>query len=118
MMQRLAVDSPRLRELAVSAELSQHARRNLERFLTSAGTTSERYGAVLRSPEAVNQALTIFEFSEYLTDILVRHPAEVSLLSQIEQPSTTGEGDLFEEGSRSEDIAPDPVFAYLALDNG
>jgi glutamate-ammonia-ligase adenylyltransferase len=114
MMQRLAVDSPRLREIASTAELSQHARRNLDRFLSSAGTTSERYGAVLRSPEAVNRALAIFEFSEYLTDILVRHPAEVSLLSQIEDFPTSGEGELFDEGSRSESVAPDPVFAYLA----
>jgi glutamate-ammonia-ligase adenylyltransferase len=113
-MQRLAVDSPRLREIAGSAELSQHARRNLDRFLSSAGTTSERYGAVLRSPEAVGRALTIFEFSEYLTDILVRHPAEVALLPQIEELSTSGAGELFAEGPRSEIAVADPVFAYLA----
>ncbi len=114
MMQRLAIDSPRLREIASTAELSQHARRNLDRFLSSAGTTSERYGAVLHSPEAVSRAITIFEFSEYLTDILVRHPAEISLLSQIEELSTSGLGELFEGGSRSESVAPDPVFAHLA----
>ncbi|MFZ0911865.1 MAG: hypothetical protein WBQ76_16705 [Candidatus Korobacteraceae bacterium] len=114
MMQRLAVDSPRLREIAGTAELSQHARRNLDRFLSSAGTTSERYGAVLRSPEAVGRALTIFEFSEYLTDILVRHPAEVALLPQIEELSTSGEAELFDEGPRSESVVADPVFAYLA----
>ena len=114
MMHRLAVDSPRLREIAGSAELSQHARRNLDRFLSSAGTTSERYGAVLRAPEAVGRALTIFEFSEYLTDILVRHPAEVSLLPQIEELSALGEEALFDKGSRTETVSLDPVFAYLA----
>jgi glutamate-ammonia-ligase adenylyltransferase len=114
MMQRLAVDSPRLREIAGSAELSQHARRNLDRFLSSAGTTSERYGAVLRSPEAVGRALTIFEFSEYLTDILARHPAEVALLPQIDELSALDAGELFDAGPRSEIVAPDPVFAYLA----
>ena len=90
MMQRLAVDSPALREIAGRSDLSQHARRNLERFLSSAGTTSERYGAVLRSPEAVERALDIFEFSEFLTDILVRHPGEVSLLEQIAEPARFG----------------------------
>jgi [glutamine synthetase] adenylyltransferase / [glutamine synthetase]-adenylyl-L-tyrosine phosphorylase len=114
MMQRLAVDSPRLREIAGNAELSQHARRNLDRFLSSAGTTSERYGAVLRSPEAVGRALTIFECSEYLTDILVRHPAEVALLPQIEELPTSGVGELFDEGPRSQSVVADPVFAYLA----
>ncbi len=116
MMQRLAVDSPRLREIAGTPELSQHARRNFDRFLSSAGTTSERYRAVLQSPEAVNRALTIFEFSEYLTDILVRHPAEVSLLSQIEELPTSSVGELFAGGSRRDSDAPDPVFAYLAQD--
>ena len=94
MMQRLAVDSPQLREIAARADLSQHARRNLDRFLSSAGTTSERYGAVLRSPEAVERALTIFEFSEFLTDILVRHPAEVSLLEEIEERAVADEPDI------------------------
>ena len=95
MMQRLAMDSPRLREIAARDDLSQHARRNLDRFLASAGTTSERYGAVLRSPESVERALTIFEYSEFLTDILVRHPGEVSLLTQIEERGNSGATDLF-----------------------
>src|SRR5271166_2902849 len=116
MMQRLAIDSPRLRELAGRPELSQYARRNLERFLSSAGTTSERYGAVLHSPEAVERALDIFEFSEYLTDILVRHPREVSLLERIGEGPTPEAAELFDDRSRSGDTMPDPVFAYLAHD--
>ena len=88
MMQRLAIDSPQLRQVAGRPELSQHARRNLERFLSSAGTTSERYSAVLHSPQAVGRALDIFEFSEYLTDILVRHPREILLLDQIGERPT------------------------------
>jgi len=114
MMQRLAMDSPELREIAGRPELSQHARRNLERFLSSAGTTSERYGAVLRSPEAVERALEIFEFSEYLTDILVRHPREVSLLEQIGERPRADAPELFDDGSRCEETIPDPVFVYLA----
>jgi glutamine synthetase adenylyltransferase len=108
------VDSPRLREIAGRPDLSQHARRNLDRFLSSAGTTSERYGAVLRSPQAVERAVTIFEFSEYLTDILVRHPAEVSLLENIEDRSSSGEGDLFADDAPEASANEDPVFAYLA----
>src|SRR5208283_1139809 len=113
-MQRLAIDSPQLREIAGRPELSQHARRNLERFLSSAGTTSERYGAVLRSPEAVERALDIFEFSEYLTDILVRHPAEVSLLERIAEIPTSEAAELFDDGPQTEPAMSDPVFAYLA----
>ena len=114
MMQRLAVDSPRLREIAGQDDLSQHARRNLDRFLSSAGTTSERYRALLQSPEAVEQALTIFEFSEFLTDILVRHPAEVAQLEQIDERDHTLDQELFADEESSSGEADDPVFRYVA----
>ncbi len=117
MMQRLAIDSPRLREIAARVDLSQHARRNLDRFLSSAGTTSERYGAVLRSPDAVERALTIFEFSDLLTDILVRHPEEISLLQQVEPRLAPGAWDLFAAEPTEGAAADDPVFAYLARGN-
>ena len=115
LMQRLAIDSPPLREVALQAELSQHARRNLDRFLSSAGTTSERYGAILRSPKALERALTVFEYSEFLTDILVRHPEEVSLLDTIADSSAHGEEEqLFSPGREWEATERDPVFTYLA----
>jgi [glutamine synthetase] adenylyltransferase / [glutamine synthetase]-adenylyl-L-tyrosine phosphorylase len=117
MMQRLAIDSPQLREIAGRSDLSQHARRNLGRFLSSAGTTSERYGVVLRSPEAVERALKIFECSEYLTDILVRHPREVSLLEQIGERPRAEAAELFDDGLPSEGTNPDPVLVYLAQGN-
>jgi glutamate-ammonia-ligase adenylyltransferase len=117
MIQRLAMDSPQLREIAGRDDISQHARRNLDRFLSSAGTTSERYGAVLRSPAAVEKALTIFEFSDFLTDILVRHPAEIALLNQVEDQSNIAGQSLFAAASVHRDgEPPDPVFAYLAQD--
>ena len=113
MMQRLAVDSPRLREIASRVDLSQHARRNLDRFLSSAGTTSDRYGAVLRSPDAVEKALTIFEYSEFLTDILVRHPETVSLLEQV--ATLSGEdGETLFALARGPVAAQDAVLDYLA----
>jgi glutamate-ammonia-ligase adenylyltransferase len=114
MAQRLAVDSPQLREIVIRRDLSQHARRNLERFLSSAGTTSERYGAVLRSLPAVERALEIFEFSEYLTEILVRYPAEVSLLEQIGEPRLAGAADLFVDERQSTTAIADPMLDYLA----
>jgi glutamate-ammonia-ligase adenylyltransferase len=118
MLQRLALDSPRLREIAGRPDLSQHARRNLDRFLSSAGTTSERYGAVLRSPEAVASALTLFEFSEFLTDILVRHPAEVTLLARIREAAGSEGEELFEGSRQTSSATRDSVFAYLAEEKG
>ena len=116
MLQRLALDAPHLREAVGRAELSPHARSNLDRFLSSAGTTSDRYGAVLRSPAAVEKALTIFEYSEFLADILVRHPAEVQLLDQIAEPSSDAEPAFFGETSSHDGAKADPVSQYLAQD--
>lgn len=116
-MQRLGVDSPRLREIASRADLSQHARRNLDRFLSSAGTTSERYGTVLRSPAAVERALTIFQHSEFLTDILVRHPDAVVLLNEVEKRPVKDEARFFSGFDQIGEAADDPVFSYLAQGN-
>jgi glutamate-ammonia-ligase adenylyltransferase len=67
----------------------------------------------LRAPAAVARALTIFEFSEFLTDILVGHPEEIALLEQIDDRSPAGEQDLFAGSTRNVGPADDPVFAYL-----
>jgi glutamate-ammonia-ligase adenylyltransferase len=72
---------------------------------------------VLRHPELVQRALTIFELSEFLTDILVRHPGEVSLLERaVEHAQPTGEA-LFRGEPPSIACVQDPVFAYLARGN-
>src|SRR5271166_6547214 len=112
-MQRLAVDSPQLLESITRSELSQHARRNIDRFFSSAATSSERYGAVVRSPEAVESALKIFEFSEYLTDILVRYPTDVGILKEIRDPQGAASPELFPATEGSDERILDPVLAYL-----
>jgi len=68
----------------------------------------------LRAPEAVERALTIFEFSEFLTDILVRHPDEVALLERIAINNDAGEATLFDADSRRQRMLQDPVLAYFA----
>ena len=113
-MQRLAVDAPRVLEVISHADLSQHARRNLDRFLSSAATGSERYAAVLDSPDAIEQALTIFEYSNYLTDILLRYPAEIALLEEIRERREVEPPILFEVPRDQNAVAPDPVMAYLS----
>ena len=113
-MQRLALDSPRLLASITRSEHSQHARRNIDRFLSSSATSSERYGAIVRSPEAVERALEIFEVSEYLTDILVRHPADVRLLQELEERPAISSPELFPAGSEQKAEISDPVLAYLA----
>jgi glutamate-ammonia-ligase adenylyltransferase len=113
-MQRLAMDSPQLLGAITRSELSQHARRNIDRFLGSATTSSERYGAVLRSQESVQRALRIFELSEYLTDILVRYPHDVGLLQDVEGHANDESAELFPARVDQGIGIPDPLLAYLA----
>jgi [glutamine synthetase] adenylyltransferase / [glutamine synthetase]-adenylyl-L-tyrosine phosphorylase len=113
-MQRMAIDSPQLLAAVVQADLSPHARRNVDRFLSSATTSSERYGAVIRAPRAVERALAIFECSDYLTNILVRHPADVTLLDGLNEHQDTEQARLFPAANRQDTEINDPVRSYLA----
>ena len=114
-LERLASDSPPLHQTACRPDLSPQARRNLYRFLSSAFTTSERYAAVLRHPEAVPRALALFEASDYLTDILIRHPEEIATLAELGAvPAGMKSGCLFENSLGPARGAGDPVFTYLA----
>jgi len=82
-LQRIALDAPSLHAVISGADLSLHSRRNLHKFLSSAMTSSERYTALLENSSAVEQALQLFDSSEYLTDILVRHPDAVRVLQRL-----------------------------------
>jgi glutamate-ammonia-ligase adenylyltransferase len=125
MLERLATGAPVLYQIATRTDLSPQTRKNLYRFLSSAFTSSQRYAAVLRYQEAVARALALFEASDYLTEILVRHPEEIVTLADLEEAAPrAGGGFLFErslvEGSLPERslglgrVPADPVFAYLA----
>jgi [glutamine synthetase] adenylyltransferase / [glutamine synthetase]-adenylyl-L-tyrosine phosphorylase len=87
-LQRAAADSPALGDLVTHSDLSLHARRALHRFLSSAMTGADRYAELLENPQVVKQAAVMFETSEYLTDILVRHPAAVRALEKLPPAST------------------------------
>ena len=114
-LERLAADAPPLFKIANRPGLSSQARKNLFRFFSSALTSSERYAALVRYPEAVSRALVLFEASDYLTDILIRHPEEIATLAELgEVHSRAGSGYLFESPLGQGATVGDPVFAYLA----
>jgi glutamate-ammonia-ligase adenylyltransferase len=114
-LQRLAADAPALYEIAVSPDLSPSARKNFFRFLSSAFTSSQRYAAVLRDPGEVKRSLALFDASDYLTDILVRHPEEIATVAGLSESQVrVGSGYLFESSLGQGRAAADPVFAYVA----
>ena len=112
-LERLAWDAPELHELVNRDDLSPAARRNLFRFLTAALTSSERYGEVVRHRQAVLRTLPIFEVSDYLTQVLTRHPEEIASLEHPPRSPLIGSGYLFETPFARSRTA-DPVFGYLA----
>ncbi len=114
-LDRLAQDAVELHQVLISGELSDHALRNLFRFLSSAFTSSQRYADVIRNPQLVIRALALFEFSDYLTDILIRYPEEIVTLAEIgEKMPRAATGYLFVSPLGDERPAADPVFEYVA----
>jgi [glutamine synthetase] adenylyltransferase / [glutamine synthetase]-adenylyl-L-tyrosine phosphorylase len=115
-LERLASDSPALYEIARRKDLTPVARRNLFRFLSSALTSSERYAEVIRQPDAVRHALRVFDASEYLTEVLVRHPGEITTLAELQNVETrSGSGYLFQTPMGAAQPSRDPVFDYLIV---
>jgi len=113
-LERLSIDAPGLHEIACTRDLSIQARKNLFRFFSAAFTTSERYSVLVRHPAAVKRALVIFDSSDFLTDILVRHPEEIASLEQWDEtPSRLGVGQLFESVLGPATVSKDPIVEYL-----
>ena len=86
-------DSPQLLASIIRAELSPHARRNTRPVLQLGGDQFRALWGCVALTRGGQTALTIFERSDYLTDILVRYPADVALLEELyEQPGTASTG--------------------------
>jgi [glutamine synthetase] adenylyltransferase / [glutamine synthetase]-adenylyl-L-tyrosine phosphorylase len=112
-LERLAVDSPSLYRITQQGHLTLPARKNLLRFLSAAFTSSERYAAVLRHPEAFAAAQELFDASEYLTEILIHHPEEVSALADLAAEPLPGSVGCLFDGSLGVERACDPVLTYF-----
>ena len=87
-LHRLAAENSPLHPVASRDDFDPHTRRNLFRFLSSALTSAERYAAVAKNPDLVEKALQLFRQSEFLTDILARHPEDIANLADLRQSST------------------------------
>jgi glutamate-ammonia-ligase adenylyltransferase len=112
-LRRLAADSAPLYELANRKTLSPAGKRNLFRFFSAMLTSSERYGTVLRHAAVVPIALELFESSEYLSQILIRHPEEIAALEGVPEASFAGSAYLFDNALGRTRADCDPIFNYL-----
>lgn len=118
-LEKLTEDAPEVASLLASSDLSSMARRNLMRFFGAAYGSSQRYASAVRQSQAIAKLISLFDKSEYLTDLLVRFPEEVDTLAEISAaPPAYSRGRLFEltlpSLGQDEFSAGDPVFDYVA----
>jgi len=115
LLEKLAKDAPYLFHAVRSYKAGSPERKNVLRFLSSAFSSSERYAALLRDQDVVVRSLVLFETSEYLTDILVRSPEEISTLTELATAAQpTRSGTLFNLRGEEGFGGGDPVFTYIA----
>jgi glutamate-ammonia-ligase adenylyltransferase len=68
-------------------------------------TSAERQAVLLENPGAIEKALPLFETSDYLTDVLARHPDVIRVLSGSAQPANvTAPGDSALSDAHSPDL--------------
>ena len=93
-LDRFGEASKELRKSVGDATLSAHGNRNLHRFFSAAVTTAERQAVLLENPGIIEKALPLFETSDYLTDVLARHPDVVRVLGGLAGASAAREAAL------------------------
>lgn len=115
LLQKLADDAPELYRTLAAHRSGPPERKNIFRFLNAACSSSQRYASALRHQQAIVRSVSLFDLSDFITEILVRHPEEISTLSEIspETPIARG-GTLFDLSFEEQPSGRDPVFAYLA----
>ena len=115
LLERITEDAPALASALRELRHGSTQRRNVLRFLNAGFSSSERYASVIRYQDTIARSLSLFDLSEYLTEILVRHPEEVSTLSDISAVSPAwSTGHLFSLAGDDSCTGRDPVFSYVA----
>ena len=111
---RLATDSPKLHSLAISQQLSPIARRTSIDSSARLAPVPSAMQLVIRFSAAVERAIPIFDRSEFLTELLLRHPDEIASLSEIQPGERRDVPQLFEPAADSPAASRDPFLEYAA----
>lgn len=80
-IRRLRRERPRLAQALAAAQADAHARRGLERFLTSALLLPEFAAKLERHPEWLAPAAELFAASDLAVEMLARHPEEIAVVA-------------------------------------
>jgi glutamate-ammonia-ligase adenylyltransferase len=79
----LSAQAPHLAGLAREARFSDRARKNVTRFLAAQLGSSEYFELVRDAPERLRRALHVVSASDFLGDLLIYHPEDVTALDKV-----------------------------------
>jgi [glutamine synthetase] adenylyltransferase / [glutamine synthetase]-adenylyl-L-tyrosine phosphorylase len=81
--------APDLARVVRDVSVPDRARKNVTRLFANLFGSSERFALARREPERVRRALELLGVSEYLGELLIRHPEDLAVLEPAE-PSEAG----------------------------
>ncbi len=85
----LSAQAPHLADLTRSARFPDRSRKNVTRFLSTQLASSEQFEMLREAPERLRRALEVIAASDYLGELLIHHPEDLSALDSL---SAGGEG--------------------------
>jgi glutamate-ammonia-ligase adenylyltransferase len=80
-LRRLEAQAPELARLVREAEVPPRVRPRVARFLAALTSSTEALALAREQPAALERALGILRLSDNLSDILIRHPRDIVMLS-------------------------------------
>jgi glutamate-ammonia-ligase adenylyltransferase len=88
------------------AEIPERSRKVAARFLTALLESPERFALVRERPDLLRRGLEVISESEYLGELLIRHPEEMIVFDSAEAPPAAAQMEIALDGS--EDAGPHP----------
>ena len=105
----LDAHAPELGRRVREVPLPERAKRNVSRFFGALLGSSERFALALEQPDRVRRALEVVGASEYLAELLIHHPEELTVLESPEVAFTPSTARQMEIGlDRTHDLGPFP----------
>ncbi len=87
----LDAQAPEVAQRVREAEISERSRKAVARFLTALLESPERFALVREKPDLLRRALEVVGESEYLGDLLIRHPEDMVVLESSPLPSAAAQ---------------------------
>jgi glutamate-ammonia-ligase adenylyltransferase len=102
----LEAQAPDLAGWVREAEIPERSRKAAARYLAAFLESPEHFALVREKPKLLRRALEVVRESEYLGELLIRHPEDMVVLDSSEAPPAPAQMEIALEGS--EDAGPHP----------